>query len=327
MKSRIFKFQQEIENCALVENPVDLLYLTGLSLSRGLLVATKEEVVLFVDGRYFAVAERQAPCPVRLLVGNAVTDWLEAKGIKTLEFDSAFTTVDRHEVMKKQVAELRGTSGLLKKLRAIKDENEVAALKKAAHITMCGFKHVESLLKEGISEEELALEFEFFVRKAGATSLSFDPIVAFGENSAYPHYRAGKAKLKKNQIVLIDVGAVVDRYSGDLTRVVFFGKPDPELEKMLMLTKKAQKKAIEAVRIGAKFEDLDKAARAVFAEAGVEELFTHSLGHGIGLETHEFPRIILGTEDKIEAGMAFTIEPGLYRPGLGGVRWEDVVYT
>ncbi len=318
----------------LIENTADLLYLTGLNVSRGILAATKQESVLFVDGRYFAKAsqklDRDTSYSVRLLEGNAVSDWLEAKGVKTLEFDGAYTSYDRYSALKGQLkgTELKAGSSLLKEMRVVKDNEEIEAIKKAANLTWRGFKFIEGILKEGISEEELAFEFECFVRKNGASGLSFDPIIAFGENSAYPHYRVGNALLKKNQIVLIDVGAVVNLYRGDLTRVVFFGEKDPQLSNMLEWTLQAQAKAIGMAKMGAKFGDLDKAARSVFAEHAVEEFFTHSLGHGIGLETHEFPSIRGTGPDKdvaLEAGMVFTIEPGLYRPGLGGVRWEDMI--
>ncbi len=331
LNSRMIEFQKNLEtDAALVENPVDLLYLTGMSLSRGVFLTTKEDAILFVDGRYFSKAQKQAPCTVRLLSGNYLADWIEARSIRTVEFDADWTSVSRHEALKQEVKSVffKPIAGLLKQQRVIKDAEEMNALKRAATITWEGFKHIESLLKEGVSEEELALEFEFFVRKAGASGLSFSPIVAFGENSAYPHYRAGKATLEQGQIVLIDVGAVVDGYAGDMTRVVFFGTPDPQLESMLELSKKAQQKAFEAARPGVTFGDLDLAARSVYAEAGLEALFTHSLGHGIGLETHEYPSIKLQGPDrdlKLVAGMVFTIEPGLYRPGLGGVRWEDTV--
>ena len=333
MKSspRILELQKRLEfDAVIVENPVDLYYLTSLHLSRGIFVATKEDSVLFVDGRYFAKAQKEAPCPIRLLAGNCLFDWLDAKTLNTLEFDSEWTSFSRYDALKTEIRSLvlKPKPGILKTQRAVKDFDELANLKKAADVTMSGLKHIESLLKEGISEEEVALEFEFFVRKAGASMLSFSPIIAFGENSAYPHYRAGKATLQKGQIVLMDVGAVVDGYAGDLTRVVFFGEGDLQLQEMLSLTKEAHKQALAAVAPGATFGDLDRVARAVFAEARVEDQFIHGLGHGIGLETHEYPSIKAAGPDrdaKLEIGMVFTIEPGLYRPGLGGVRWEDVV--
>jgi Xaa-Pro aminopeptidase len=331
MKSRIIELQKGLEfDAAIIENTVDLYYLTGLELSRGALVTTKDDSVLFVDGRYFAKAQKEAPCPVRLLAGNYLFDWLDTRAVGTLAFDADSTSFTRYDQLKSDTRSivLKSISGLLKMQRSIKDLTELDALKKAADVTMSGLKHIEAMLVEGVSEESLAFEFELFVRKAGASKLSFSPIIAFGENSAYPHYRAGSSTLQNGQIVLIDVGAVVDGYAGDLTRVVFFGEGDAQLQEMLSLTKQAQAKAIQAIRPGVTFGELDQAARSVYAEAGVEAQFIHSLGHGIGLETHEFPTIkALGPDRdaKLEVGMVFSVEPGLYRPGLGGVRWEDVV--
>jgi Xaa-Pro aminopeptidase len=304
--------------CALIENPIDLFYLTGMKFSRGSLVVTRREMVLFLDGRYLGKAQKDLT--IRVMPIEQMNDWI---GKREVEIDGAVTTVDRFETLKKGL-NIKVRSGLLKQQRAIKEKGEIEALKRAQDVTRSGFEHVQGQLREGVSEEELGWQFEMFVRKAGASGLSFESIVAFGENSAYPHYRAGKTRWKKGQIVLFDLGAVVDGYAGDMTRVV---GASGELEKMLHWTIMAQQKAMETIRVGNTFGDLDRAARKVFQEMGVEELFTHSLGHGIGLETHEFPLIKITSADrdvKIEEGMVFTIEPGLYKPGLGGVRWEDV---
>jgi len=331
MKERIAQFQKRIRgDAAIIENPTDLLYLTGMHLSRGVLAATKNEAVLYVDGRYFAKASKEAPCDVKLLDTEALARFLREAKVEKLEYDSAQTSCDRLFALQKESeqVELIPKSRILKLERGVKDLEEISALKRAAALTWRGCQHAASLLKEGITEEEIAFEFEYYVRKHGASGLSFEPIVAFGENSAYPHYRAGKAKLQNDQIVLIDVGAIVDSYRGDLTRVHFFGKPHPELQKMLEITQAAQRAAIETIRPGVKLEEVDRAARDVFRNEGVESLFVHGLGHGIGLETHEFPSLKTGNGDgelSLEPGTVFTVEPGLYRPGLGGVRWEDMV--
>lgn len=314
-------------DAALIENPVDLYYLTGLLVSRGLLLITAHESMLFVDGRYLASAQKKAPCPVHLWEEGSPIEWLRKKKVRMLEFDSKTTSYEQFLQWQRQTVgiELLPTSGLLNKQRAIKRPDEIAALKRAADVTWRGYQHILGLLKEGIVEKELAMEFEFFVRRAGASELSFDSIIAFGENSAFPHHRAGEAKLKKNQVVLMDLGAVVDQYRGDLTRVHLFGKVDPEIEKMLTWTKQAQKAAIDVVRPGVSIGELNRMAKAVFTEHGVLDLFVHRLGHGIGLETHEFPSLGADMDLLLEPGMVFTIEPGLYRPGLGGVRWEDMI--
>ena len=216
----------------------------------------------------------------------------------------------------------------VKQLRAVKEPKEIEALKKAAQLTLRGCEKVMENLREGVSEEELALEFELFCRKHGASGLSFEPIIAFGENGAYPHYRAGKSRLKKGQTVLIDVGAVVEQYHGDLTRIFHFGSPDPRIVHFATLVKEAQAQAIAHIKPGVKVGTLDQIVQDLFDKANVKPLYMHSLGHGIGLETHEFPRIRWNGEDKdvaLQTGMVFTIEPGLYQPGVGGVRMEDMV--
>jgi Xaa-Pro aminopeptidase len=331
MKKRIKALQDLMSTDALlIENPVDLLYLTGLSLSKGALLISRQEATLFVDGRYLKAAEQGPSVKACLWEGKSLLDWCAARHCKTLGFDSGWTSVEQFETWKTyfQGIFLSGVSRPCKRIRGVKNSEEIKALRKAADLTWAGLQHALTLLKEGVSEKEIAFAFELYVRTHGASGLSFDPIVAFGEQSAYPHHRAGETKLKKNDLVLVDVGAIVDNYRGDLTRVHFFGTPDSKLSQMLEWTKKAHHAAIAKIKPGVCVEELDLAARAVFAKEGVEELFVHGLGHGIGLETHEFPSIKKSGPDsrvKLEPGMVFTIEPGLYRPGLGGVRFEDMV--
>jgi Xaa-Pro aminopeptidase len=328
---RLAAFQKTLSlDAAIIENPVDLLYLTGLSLSKGILCITKTESILFVDGRYFEKAKREASCSVGLWEGESPWRWLTERRCASVAFDSAFTSYDQfvHLEKKRGAASLVPCSRLLKEQRGVKSQEELRALQNAADLTWEGYRHVIASLKEGISEEALAWEFESFVRTRGASSLSFEPIIAFGENSAYPHHRAGKSQLKQDQIVLIDVGAVLASYRGDLTRVHFFGRPDPALVEMLAWTRAAQEAAFRAVRPGALLGSVDRSARAIYVEKGVEALFSHGLGHGIGLETHEYPSLKMSGPDievPIAQGMVFTLEPGLYRPGVGGVRWEDIV--
>lgn len=308
-----------------VEDPVDLYYLTGISFSLGKMAITQKEARLFVDGRYIAAAQK-APCPAFLPseFKNYMAPFSKAG------FDSAFVSFDQFQNMKNKFPNLEWipVSSPLKDLRLIKDAGEIALLKKAAKLTFQGYKHIASLLKEGVSEEELSLEFEIFCRKNGASKLSFSPIVAFGENSAYPHHRAGKTRLKKDQIVLFDLGAVVEGYAGDLTRVDFFGKAPKQLVEDYELIRSVQKKVVERIAPKVRFGDLDLLARGELEKMGCGKLFTHGLSHGIGLDVHEYPSLRHEEGDKdlmLEEGMVFTVEPGIYREGLGGVRYEDVV--
>jgi Xaa-Pro aminopeptidase len=322
--SRLKRLCQQIKTPCFIEQAADLLYLTGMPLSKGRLFVSQDESILYVDGRYFERAKKEAPCAVQL--------WEEQKKRpeKQIGFDSAAVTYDGFLSLKKAMPHVEWvpTSNPVKKLRAIKDAHEIAALQKAADLTHRGYQRITECLHEGVTEEEMALEFEIFCRKNGASGLSFEPIIAFGENSAYPHYRAGKTRLKKNQIVLIDVGAIVDQYHGDMTRMFHFGNPPNQILEFEEMVARAKAKAIAHVKPGVKAGELDQIVQDEFDRANVKQLYTHSLGHGVGLETHEFPRLRFDGEDKnvlLEPGMVFTIEPGLYLPGVGGVRIEDMI--
>ncbi len=310
----------------IIESPIDLFYLTGLEVSKGYLVVKPSGSTLFVDSRYIEMARKLSFLPVELNEKKSFMKGLHG----SIGLDSAFMTYEEYRALEKGFPDLLfvAVPSPLKHMRAVKTPDEMAALKRAAHLTYEGLLHMKGLLREGISEEELAFAFEWFCRNKGASGLSFEPIVAFGPNSAYPHHRAGKTLLQKGQIVLMDVGAVVDHYHGDLTRVAFFGEADPKLLYFLQVVKRAQNQALEAVRPGVSVGRLDEIVRQEFQREGLEELFLHSLGHGIGLETHEYPRIRFDGEDAglmLAPGMVFTLEAGLYQAPLGGVRYEETI--
>ena len=307
----------------LIENPVDLYYLTGLTLSRGRLIVTPTGATLFIDGRYIDYAKEKAPVPASLWKSDTKFSLQGSVG-----FDSSWTTVAQLESLQREMSdvELIPRERPLQAQRLIKEESELELLRKAAEITWQGVEHIRTLFKEGVSEQELATEYEYFVRKKGASKLSFDSIIAFGEQSAYPHHRSSSKRLEHDQIILVDVGVVYQGYCGDLTRVFFFGKPHPQLKKMYDLVKQAADAASSCVCPGAHLGTLDRAARDLFAKAGVEELFNHNLGHGVGLDVHEYPSLRWDGVDKdvlLAKNMVFTIEPGLYQAGLGGVRYEN----
>jgi len=322
--SRIWKLCSYLDRPCFIDALSDLLYLTGLAVSKGRMLVKEGGSILFVDGRYYERAKKEAPCTVML--------WDEQKKVseKQIGFDSSTVTYEGYLTLKKGLPGVEWTAkpNPLKEIRAIKEPKEIAHLKKAAEVTWRGYKRVLELLEEGITEEALALEFEIFCRKHGASGLSFSPIIAFGENGAYPHYRAGKAKLKKGQAVLIDVGAVVDQYCGDMTRMAYFGKRDERIVHFEQLVSHAKKNALAHVKPGVKAGTIDQIVQDEFDKANVKPLYTHSLGHGVGLDAHEFPRIRFDGDDKdviLKPGMVFTIEPGLYQPGVGGVRLEDTL--
>lgn len=324
MNQRIVALQNllsgwEVE-ALLIENPIDLFYLTGMKMSRGRLWIRSQLTELWVDGRYFDEARRQFPHVYLLTKGKP--------SFKRVGVDSQWTTLDGLQKLKREYPDTEWVPIVhpIQQLRAIKDSSEIECLRKAAQITWEGIRHIKRRFREGVSEEELAIAFEFFVRKQGASSMAFEPIVAFGENSAYPHHRSSASTLKQNQIVLVDVGAVYQNYCADVTRVFFFGEPDLQFEKMMRLVREADQAARKWAKPGSRVGDLDSAAREVFSKAGVESQFAHGLGHGVGLEVHEYPTIRQDGEDRdalIQSNMVVAIEPGLYQPGLGGVRYEN----
>lgn len=329
-----------------VEDRINLYYLTGMELSTGALLVHLSGAYLLVDSRYFELCQATSPVPVLLANPQEKTlkDLLAGAcaEIKTLAFSSDSTSYQRYLDLQQCVDDVTQVStnrspltlvpagNLVKQLRGIKEPEEINSLRDAARLGVQGFDFVCRLLQEGISETEVADELEIFWKRRGGKGLAFDPIIAFGANSSMPHYRAGKAQLKAGDTVLIDIGVNFQHYHSDMTRVVFFkgADPDPRIVKIYDIVKEAKSAALALCRPGTLIGDLDSAARDLIASHGYRENFTHSLGHGIGLEVHEWP--ILRNlphikETPLQTGMAITIEPGIYLPGIGGVRLEDTV--
>lgn len=330
--TRIEKLLKVIEKnqACLITHPVDIFYLTGMNVSAGTLIVSHEISALIVDGRYFEACQRDCKIPVFLAKEGLLFNLI--KGIDALIIDQDNTSyaafLKWSESAKNAGINILPKENLVKGLRIIKDASEIDLLKKASGLGLEGFDFAKSFLRPGIKEREIAAELEYFWRKKGSEGVAFDPIIAFGANSAMPHYRAGDAALKDGDLVLIDIGVTKDHYHSDMTRVVFFGSPVPELKTIHGVVENAVKAALAIVRPGTFLKDLDAAARAVLAKAGYEAYFTHSLGHGIGLEIHEYPLVKAQAPYGnvcLEEGMAITIEPGIYLPGIGGVRLEDTV--
>ncbi len=336
---RIELLQQKLTeyNCQalLVEEKVNIYYLTGFTLSSGTLLVHEKGAHLFVDGRYFELCKKTAPCPVILSTNNPVASFLsdpEYKFIQKMGIDAENTSYQAYLEWQKKMEPL-GLSLLpldnpLKLLRMIKDPEEILLLRQAAQLGCKGFDYVCSLLKEGVTEAELAVELEIFWKRQGAKGLAFEPIIAFGANGSMPHYRSGDTVLKKGMSVLIDIGVNDRHYHSDMTRVIFYGEPSPEIVKIHGIAAKAQQLAIDLCRPGTPIGELDKAARGHITEQGYGDYFTHSLGHGVGLEVHEAPWIRQASswaKMPLQAGMVITIEPGIYLNGVGGVRVEDTL--
>lgn len=324
-------------DCLLVDDKVNLYYLTGLQLSVGQLIIHTKGANLLVDNRYFELCKKKCPVPVALSSQNALKQLFmeECSFVNSLGFNSETTSYKSFLELKKNNTHINGRrlslqpiDNIVKSIRSIKDKEEITLLEEAGILGSFGFDFVCDNLREGITEIELANRLEIFWKQRGSKTVAFDPIIAFGPNSSMPHYRAGDAVLKKGSVVLIDIGVNLKHYHSDMSRVVYFGEPDPQMLVIHQIVEQAQRAALELCRPGTLIGDLDRTARDLITEKGYGEYFIHSLGHGVGLEIHELPvlrNVSPYKEIPLQEGMVITIEPGIYLPDLGGVRIEDTV--
>ncbi|MCX6989345.1 MAG: M24 family metallopeptidase [Chlamydiae bacterium] len=339
MQSRLLRLQDLLQkykvDACVIEEPKDLLYFTGIAMSAGRLWVHSKKVALFVDGRYREVCIKNSVIqPVFESKAEVERDFLRDIHVKKALFDGASTSFSRAAELKHFLhASVNGAEDIAidrftMPLRMMKGAVEIHDLKQSIRILKKAYRHLQTTIQTGISEQALAQEFEVMLRRLGAQDAAFDPIIAFEKNTAMPHYRAGRSKLKQGQMILFDLGVVYEHYHSDMTRVMFHGIPNPRLLRLVFLVKQAHKAAVALCKPGITFGQLDTAARQVFREHNVEEYFVHSLGHGIGLDTHEMPTIRfqgIHKDMELQSGMVFTIEPGLYIPGVGGARWEDMI--
>lgn len=338
-KSNIFlertkKIQQELKaeklGALLIESPVDLFYLTGMQMSFGYLFIKQSTVCLFVDKRYLEAAQSQSAHPAEEMGPKNEKAFL--KGVKTMAFDGDRITYSHFLKLRRLVRELKcklvSKPDIVKQLRLIKDAKEIWKMKESAALAYKAYQFIRDRIKPGMTEKEALRDLQLYCLTSGSEGMSFPPIIAFGKNTALPHHYPSDTKCKENDILLFDLGVWLHGYASDMTRVDFIGRPDPKLLHLYEVNKAAQRNALSKCRPGVKLKELDLAAREVMAKAGLEEYFVHSLGHGVGLEVHESPRIKFdGVDRNIELapGMVITIEPGLYLPGKGGVRYEDTI--
>ncbi len=318
---------------AFISQPENRRYLSGFTGSSGWLLITQDEALLITDFRYWQQVEREAPHfeLVRLTdrMDDLMPDLVDRLGEGRVGFESTHITVDQHrrwmagEGPVAWVAE----KDLVEPLRAVKDEAEIEIIRRAAALADEALAYGLSQARPGMSERELAWLLERYMREHGAEAVAFELIVAGGPNGALPHAHAGDEPLPAGQPIIIDMGARVDGYCSDLTRTVCLGEPaDPNTFWTVYNTvQSAQQAALERIRPGMTGVEADAIAREVIERAGYGDAFGHSLGHGVGLAVHERPRLGRLSEDRLEPGMVVTVEPGVYLPGWGGVRIEDLV--
>jgi Xaa-Pro aminopeptidase len=318
----------------LVTKLVNIRYLTGFTGSAGLLLVRPDELVFVSDGRYGEQAAAQlaaAGVEARIEISGTEQQQLvagAAAGVERLglEADAVTWAAQRRYASDWfPQAELVPTEGVVDGLRLVKDAGEVARIEAAAHIADEALARIRPRLAEGPTEEEFGLELDTEIRRLGASGTSFETIVAAGPNGAMPHHRPGARPIAEGDLVVLDFGALVDGYCSDMTRTVSVGDPGPEARRVWDVVRDSQWAGREAVRAGADCAAVDRACREVIAAAGWADSFVHGTGHGVGLEIHEEPRVAASARDTLEPGSVVTVEPGVYLPGVGGVRIEDTV--
>jgi Xaa-Pro aminopeptidase len=315
----------------------DIRYLSGFTGSSAALAVTRRSVQLFTDGRYIAQAAEEVSAAKVQIVSSApavsAVQWLAAQpGVALAGFDPARTTVAEWTRWKSELpGHLRRNflvatpAPFVEGLRQVKDEDELPLMRKAALLGCRLFEHILEFIRPGIAEMDVAAELEHQARLFGAEGMSFETIVASGVRSALPHGRATTTPLPRRGPVTLDFGIILNGYCSDMTRTVFLGKPKPGERNAYHAVLEAQEAAVATVVAGRICAEVDEAARSVLRKQGLAEAFSHSTGHGVGLEIHEPPRVGSGQKTRLEQNMVVTIEPGVYLAGQFGIRIEDMV--
>jgi Xaa-Pro aminopeptidase len=315
-----------------VTSPADWFYLSGFTGESGVLVVEAGGLTLVTDGRFTVQAAEETPgVPVVLQkdgLFRTAGELLAKRRRKRVGFDPQQVVVGQLRALQSAAGKpvrFEGASGMVQELRSAKDPGELAQMRKAAVLASEVAELAIELLKPGVREFEVAAEIEYQMRKRGASGAAFESIVAFGARSALPHARPTAKRLRKNELVVLDLGAILGKYCSDITRTVYVGKAPAKVRLWYQAVLEAQAAAIAAVECGRSCGDVDTAARGVLAAYRLDQYFVHSTGHGLGLEVHEEPRLAKGQKSKLALGNVVTVEPGVYFAGVGGIRIEDDV--
>jgi len=307
----------------------NIRYLVGFTGSDAVLFIGEKISVLLIDGRYITQAGKEVTgCEILEYKDKieGITALILDCGVKNIGFESSVLTCDQYFRLKDQLrgVVLKPLSTDIDSIRAIKDSNEIKYIRKAAHIASRSLMSIMEEIKPGMSEKDVALILESKMADSGGEGLSFETIVASGQNSALPHAKPGFNKIKEGDFVVIDYGSLYNGYHSDETRTLTMGKITEKQKKIYNIVKDAHDRALEAVKAGVSCREIDGIARGWIERAGFGQYFSHGTGHGVGLEVHEAPVISMNSEGFLEAGMVITVEPGIYIPGLWGIRIEDM---
>lgn len=312
----------------LVTSSSNLRYMTNFTGTAGIALISLNEAKFITDFRYTEQAKEQAKgyeiVEHKGKIIEEIAKQAEKMKINQLGFEEDHVTYSTYQTYKKEIsAQLIPVSGLIEELRLIKDNTEIQIVKEAAEIADAAFEHIITYIKPGMREREISDELEFFMRKKGATSSSFDTIVASGYRSALPHGVASDKVIKEGDFVTLDYGAYYKGYCSDTTRTIAVGEPSEQLKEIYAIVLEAQRLGVEGIQPGMSGKEADALTRNYIKDKGYGDYFGHSTGHGIGLDIHEGPTLSVNSDTILKPGMIVTVEPGIYLSGIGGVRIED----
>jgi len=312
----------------LITSSYNRMYLTGFTGTAGVALVSSEGATFITDFRYVEQAESQIEgfeiVQHKIAIQEEVAKQVKKMGIKRLGFEKDHLTYGQYDTYKKSLeVNFVPVSGLVEKIRLLKTPEELKVIQEAVDIADAAFTHIQSFIRPGVREIDISNELEFFMRKKGAVSSSFDIIVASGFRSALPHGVASEKVIEKGELVTLDFGAYYKGYCSDITRTVAVGEPSDELKKIYNTVLAAQLIGVQGIKPGMTGKQADALTRDYITEQGYGQYFGHSTGHGMGLEVHEAPGLSHKTDQKLEPGMVVTVEPGIYVAGVGGTRIED----
>lgn len=329
--SRIDKLRELLDSgsldAVLISSAVNRYYASGFTGTAGTVLISKEEAFFITDFRYAQQAAAQC-CGYHIVIlkqDEKLSDWMKRFNFSRIGFEADHWSVEGFEPFKENGADWIPVHRDIMNLRSIKEDSEIACIEKAAAIADSGFRHILNYVTPGMTEKEIALELEFFMRREGASSVSFETIVASGVRSSMPHGVASDKVIVSGDMITLDFGCIYQGYCSDMTRTFVVGTASDEQKRIYHLVLEAQLASLSKVKPGAICSDIDFAGRSIIDAAGYGAEFGHGTGHGVGLEIHESPRVNAVTDVVLRPGMVITIEPGIYIPEFGGVRIEDLV--
>ena len=324
--------EQAQNTCALIISPENRKYFTGFESSDGFLIVSENRAVFITDGRYIEAAEKQiSNCEVKLLGKTypQIAEILKEMNCNRLLVESTRMTVSTYNSLKGVLKKIPVSTDttldtIINTLRSVKTEIEVENIIKAQRIAEDAFNHILNFIKVGVTEKEIALELDFYMLRHGGEGLSFETIAVSGANSSMPHGVPSNKKIENGDFITMDFGTIINGYHSDMTRTVAVGFATDEMKNVYDTVLKAQQNCLDNIKAGISCKEGDEFARSVIRNAGLGQFFTHSTGHGVGVEIHEFPNLSPASDSVLQVGNIVTVEPGIYIPEKFGVRIEDM---